>query len=172
MKPIFRDLTLANPEPGTDVLLGDDFASPGFLDPVPAAQKLPQAPPPSVPAPEDPIAVMRKIFVGSEVEQVKTQLAAVQKQLDELRDSLSGRMQESERTLRDDIGRVSKAAADALQAQTVTLTHDIEQTRASLVTSVDERFRKLAAASVPRTHLAEILRDLSSRLQPAAPVAG
>lgn len=159
MKSIFRDLSIAESDnTHADVLMSDDFSEPGILDPVPASK--PQK------TDEDPIAVMRKIFMGGQVDEIKTQLSSFEKQLAQLRDSMNEKMQEMERTLREDIARVSKAAADALQAQNDTITHDLEQTRANLVTSMDDRFRKLSAASVPRTHLAEILRDLSSRLQP------
>lgn len=160
MKSIFRDLSIAESDntPGS-VLMSDDFSEPGILDPVPATK--PQK------SEEDPIAVMRKIFMGGQVDEIKSQLSSYEKQFSQLRDSMNEKMQEMERTLREDIARVTKAAADALQAQSETLTHDIEQTRANLVASMDDRFRKLSASSVPRTHLAEILRDLSSRLQPA-----
>ncbi|MBX7211453.1 MAG: hypothetical protein K1X78_24320 [Verrucomicrobiaceae bacterium] len=163
MKSIFRDIAIA--EPDTDasapaVLMSDDYSAPGILDPVPASK------PPKTE--EDPINVMRKIFMGNQVDEIRTQLTACEKQIGQLRETMTSRLQEIERTLREDIARVSKAAADALQAQNDTLSHDIEQTRTSLTGSMDERCRKLSASAVPRTHLAEILRDLSSRLQPGA----
>ena len=158
MKSIFSDLSIAESDSNSNVLLADDFTDQGILDPVPPSK--PQK------SEEDPIAVMRKIFMGGQVDEMKDRVGGVEKQLAELRETMNQKVQEMERTFREDIARVSKAAADALQAQNDTLTHDIEQTRTNLVTSVDERFRKLSAASVPRSHLAEILRDLSSRLQP------
>lgn len=160
MKSIFRDLSITDSDRSSNVLLADDFTDQGILDPVPSAR-------PSK-SDEDPIAVMRKIFMGGQVDEMKERMSKVEQQLTELREILNQKTQEMERSLREDITRVSKAAADALQAQNDTLAHDIEQTRASLVSSADERFRKLSASSVPRTHLAEILRDLSSRLQPNA----
>ena len=160
MNSIFRDLSIAESDRTPSMLLDDEYTDQGMLDPVPPSK--PQK------SEEDPIAVMRKIFMGGQVDEMKDRMNSVEKQLTELRETMNKKVQEMERTLREDIARVSTAAADALQAQNDTLTHDIEQTRANLVTSVDERVRKLSAASVPRSHLAEILRDLSSRLQPSA----
>jgi hypothetical protein len=137
----------------------------------------------------DPLEMVRKLFVGTQMDELKHQIQTLQNDLVELRETLeekcaaissristlegsqaheelARRVTDLNATLRDDINRVSQAAADALQAQTAALTGEIEQTRAHLVTNVDERFRKLSASSVPRTHLAEILRDLSTRLQP------
>lgn len=160
MKSIFSDLSIAETDRTPTVLLADDFSDQGVLDPVP--------PPPKAQKPEeDPIAVMRKIFMGNQVDEMAERMKAVENQISEMRESLNKKVQELERALREDMTRISKAAADALQAQNDTLTHDIEQTRANLVANVDERLRKLSATSVPRSHLAEILRDLSSRLQPS-----
>lgn len=161
MKSIFRDLSLAEPDRTPTVLLNDDFTDQGILDPVPPSK-------PQQKGDEDPIAVMRKIFMGNQVDDMTERMRALERQMADLKEALSGKMQETERTLREDMTRVSKAAADALQAQADTLSHDIEQTKANLVASLDERLRKLSASSVPRSHLAEILRDLSSRLQPGA----
>ena len=160
MKSIFSDLSIAESDRAPNVLLADDFTDQGILDPVPPSKPQKQD--------EDPIAVRRTIFMGGQVDELKERMNSVEKELNTLRETMNQKVQEMERAFREDIARVSKAAADALQAQNDTLTHDIEQTRANLVTSVDERFRKLSAASVPRSHLAEILRDLSSRLQPSA----
>ena len=158
MKSIFRDLSIAETDRAPTVLLADDFAEHGVLDPVPPSK--PQK------VDEDPIAVMRKIFMGGQVDEMKERMSQVEEQLTELREAMNQKVQQMERVLREDLAKVSKAAAEALQAQNDTLSHDIEQTRANLITSVDERFRKLSASSVPRAHLAEILRELGSRLQP------
>ena len=173
MKSIFSDLSLVESDraPTPSVLLNDDFTDTGLLDPV-----IPSSVPELVSAPakaakvepEDPISVMRKIVMGNQVDQANERIAKLEQQLADMKSLMNQRLQELERSLRDDIARVSKAAADALQAQNDTLSHDIEQTQTTIMSGVDERVRKLSAASVPRTHLAEILRDLSSRLQPAA----
>lgn len=169
MKSIFSDLSLVESDraPAPSVLLNDDFTDTGLLDPVspaPAPAPLSRAAKPE----EDPIAVMRKIFMGNQVDEAHQRIAKLEQQLADMKMLMNQKLQEMERTLRDDITRVSKAAADALQAQNDTLSHDIEQVQTTVMSNVDERVRKLSAASVPRTHLAEILRDLSSRLQPAA----
>lgn len=198
MKSIFSDLSLAESDsPPTGALLADDFASSGILGPIPSSSSMAQPPahapaaapasvplagmsapsptPAFAPAPikaaqpeEDPIAVMRKIFMGSQVDETNARIARLEQQIADMRVVMAQKVQEIERALREDISRVSKAAADALQAQSDTLTHDIEQAQTTIVSTMDERIRKLSAASVPRTHLAEILRDLSSRLQPSA----
>ena len=198
MKSIFSDLSLAESDsPPTGALLADDFASSGILGPIPSSSSMAQPPahapaaapasvpltgmsapsptPAFAPAPikatqpeEDPIAVMRKIFMGSQVDETNARIARLEQQIADMRVVMAQKVQEIERALREDISRVSKAAADALQAQSDTLTHDLEQAQTTIVSTMDERIRKLSAASVPRTHLAEILRDLSSRLQPTA----
>lgn len=169
MKSIFSDLSLVESDraPSPSVLLNDDFTDTGLLDPVSPS---PATAPLSKPAKteEDPIAVMRKIFMGNQVDEANQRIAKLEQQLADMKTLMNQKLQEMERMLRDDIARVSKAAADALQAQNDTLSHDIEQAQTTVMSNVDERVRKLSAASVPRTHLAEILRDLSSRLQPAA----
>lgn len=150
----------------------------------------PPAPPPA-PAP-DPLEMVRKIFVGQQMEEVKglldnlgSEIAKLGERLDSKMTALEKRVKKIEDDpahadlkreiesvsfgLREELAHVTQAAADALQAQSVSLASELEQTRAHLVTSVDDRFRKLSAASVPRTHLAEILRDLSARLHPSNP---
>ena len=159
MKSIFRDLSSSGKtEPVPNVVTAADLAAQGNPTP-PSASK-------SKEMDEDPVTVMRKIFFGAQVDEMKERISSIDQQLAEFRETLNQKMQEMERTMRDEIARVSKAAADALHAQNDKLAHEIEQTRATLVTNVDDRFRKLSASSVPRTHLAEILRDLSSRIQP------
>lgn len=152
----------------------------------------PPAPPPApAPAP-DPLEMVRKIFVGQQLEEVKGLLDNVRSEITKLGERLDSKMEALEKRvkkieddpahadlkreiesvsfgLREELAHVTQAAADALQAQSVSLASELEQTRAHLVTSVDDRFRKLSAASVPRTHLAEILRDLSARLHPSNP---
>lgn len=143
---IFPDLNIPESDASPAVLLSDDFASLGALE----------APTPSKPkrADDDPIEVMRKIFVGRQVDEVRDQIARLDRQISELRELLTGRMQDLERSLREDMTRFAEKTADA-----------VEQGRSSLVASVDDRLRKVAASSVPRHLLGEILKDLSSRLQ-------
>lgn len=161
MKSIFRDLSSPNkPEPIPTVLTAADLAAQGTANP-PAASK------PTESA-EDPVTVMRKIFFGAQVDEMKERIGSIDQQVAELRETMNQKIQEMERMFREELAAATKAAADALQAQNEKLVHEIEQTRANLVTNVDDRFRKLSASTVPRTHLAEILRDLSSRLQPNA----
>lgn len=184
MKSIFSDLSLAESDsPPTGALLADDFASSGILDPIaPSPAPMPTSvlasvvsgslSPAAVPvkapkAEEDPIAVMRKIFMGNQVDETNARMARLEQQIADMKVLMNQKIQEMERAIRDDIARVSKAAADALQAQNDTLSRDIELAQTTIVSTVDERIRKLSAASVPRTHLAEILRDVSSRLQPS-----
>jgi uncharacterized small protein (DUF1192 family) len=196
--PPSSDLTLPSAEtilsgtPRTEFGFGtmlNKSAPPGPL-PVSFTVASPPASAPATPA-ADPLEMVRKLFVGTQMDELKHQIQTLQTDVAKLRDSLeekcasisarlvtiedskaheelSIRVKDMETTLREDLSRVSQTAADALQAQSAALTGEIEQTRAHLVASVDERFRKLSASSVPRTHLAEILRDLSSRLQPAA----
>jgi len=196
--PPSSDLTLPSAEtilsgtPRTEFGFGtmlNKSAPPGPL-PVSFTAASPPASAPATPA-ADPLEMVRKLFVGTQMDELKHQIQTLQTDVAKLRDSLeekctsisarlvtiegskaheelSIRVKDMETTLREDLSRVSQTAADALQAQSAALTGEIEQTRAHLVASVDERFRKLSASSVPRTHLAEILRDLSSRLQPAA----
>lgn len=162
MNSILRNLGISETEtsPSASGLLGDDFSESSAFDPVQTA--------PRQPTEEDPIAVMRKIFVGGQVDDLREQMARLEKQVLQLREAMNRKVQEVEQTLREDIAKVTKAAADALQAQGDSLTNEIEQSRATLASSVDDRFRKLSATTVPRAHLAEVLRDLSSRLQPAS----
>ncbi len=158
MSPIFNDLNLPGKSRSPSGLLEADFSEPAILQP-----------PPSSPAArngDDPLETMRKIFMGGQMDDFRQQVASLERQVAQLRDSVNQKIRDLEQSFREDITRVTKAAADSLQAQNETLSQEIEQTRANLVTSVDDRFRKLSAAAVPRTHLAEILRDLSSRLQP------
>lgn len=162
MKSIFRDLSSPNkPEPVPTVVTAADLAAKGTPTPAPAA--------PPKEAEEDPVTVMRKIFFGAQVDDMKERIGSIDQQVAELREMMNQKIQEMERSFREELAKATKAAADALQAQNEKLVNEIEQTRASLVTNVDDRFRKLSASTVPRTHLAEILRDLSSRLQPNAP---
>lgn len=143
---IFSDLNIPESDASPAVLLSDDFADLGSLEA--------PAPPKPKRADDDPIEVMRKIFVGRQVDEVRDQIARLDRQISELRELLSGRMQDLERSLREDMARVAEKTADA-----------VEQSRSSLVASVDDRLRKLAANSVPRQLLGEILKDLSSRIQ-------
>jgi DNA repair exonuclease SbcCD ATPase subunit len=158
-----------------------------------AADSPPPAPPPPAPAPAaDPLEMVRKIFVGQQLDDVKKLLDDVRAEIAKLGERLEVKISALEKRvkqieddpahgelkkeiesvnfgLREELAHVTQAAADALQAQSASLATELEQTRAHLVTSVDDRFRKLSAASVPRTHLAEILRDLSARLHPSNP---
>lgn len=146
---IFNDLSVSESDRTPEVLLSDDFASLGSLDPV--------APPKLRRSDEDPIEVMRKIFVGRQVDEMRDYIARLERQVVELRESLDGRMKELERSLREDMAKVAETTAEA-----------VDQSRSSLVSVVDDKLRKLAAGSVPRSLLAEILRELGSRLQPNA----
>jgi hypothetical protein len=155
-----------------------------------AADSPPPAPPPPAPAPAaDPLEMVRKIFVGQQLDDVKkllddvraelgerleVKISALEKRVKQIEDDpahgeLKKEIESVNFGLREELAHVTQAAADALQAQSASLATELEQTRAHLVTSVDDRFRKLSAASVPRTHLAEILRDLSARLHPSNP---
>lgn len=160
MSPIFNDLNLPGPKRSPSGLLEEDFAEAAVLQPSSSASPARNG--------DDPLETMRKIFMGGQMDDFRQQVASLERQVAQLRDSLNQKIRDLEHSFREDITRVTKAAADSLQAQNETLSQEIEQTRANLVTSVDDRFRKLSAAAVPRTHLAEILRDLSSRLQPAS----
>ena len=173
---------------------GSSFGFGELLAKAAAAADSPPAPPPAPAAPPapDPLEMVRKIFVGSQLDEVKKLLDDVRAEIASVGGRLEARISgldqrikkiEDDPThadlkkqieavsfeLREEVAHVTQAAADALQAQSASLASELEQTRAHLVTSVDDRFRKLSAASVPRTHLAEILRDLSTRLAPTAP---
>ncbi len=160
MNSIFGDLSLAEPQTSASVLLADDFTDQGLLDPLPPSRPLKSE--------EDPIAVMRKIFIGGQVDEMKERMEMVERQLSALRDTMTQKIQELERTHRAELALAAEKAADGLKAQKENLNQELELCRTNLIASVDDRLRKVAASSVPRSQLAEILRDLSARLQAGA----
>ncbi len=178
MNALFADLSPPAVEAGVTSLLLTD--TPGFAPVAFTSSVAPiQTPAPvtgvlAARAPEqDAFEMMRKLFVGGQVDDMKARVEAFELQTEKrIEDfakanaSLTQKIEHLERTLRGEIANAASKAQKELEERGREITDDVERERVSLVTSVDDRFRKLSASSVPRTHLAEILRDLSSRLNP------
>lgn len=117
---------------------------------------------------EDPMALLRKIMVGGQIDELQEKLLILEKQMKQLQETWRAKCEALESSFRAELTKTAEAGKEALRVQNETLTQKFETAQAALVSSLDERFRKLSAASIPRSHLAEILRDVSSRLTPSA----
>ena len=128
-----------------DTSLPSVFMAPTATSPLSSVISRPEAP---KSADEDPITLMRKIVMGGQVDDLKDRLQTMENQLHQMRMEMDQKVKIMENALRSEFAeKLEKAAAD-------------------LSATMDDRFRKVSAASVPRSHLAEILRDLSSSLHP------
>ena len=132
--------------PRMESALPSVFMPPSATSPLSSVISRPEAPKSTE---EDPITLMRKIVMGGQVDDLKDRLQAMENQLHQMRTEMDQKVKTMENALRTEFAE------------------KLEKTAADLSATMDDRFRKVSAASVPRTHLAEILRDLSSSLHPS-----